>query len=178
MPLKLNWCFRALLLALSCALTAQAAPAAAPADAFLARLAGHWDLTGTLGGKIVHYRGEGRWILKGGWLRLNLIDVSPPSYQASVYLGFDSKAGDYIAHWLDQFGAAGARVVATGRRDGETLVLLFPYAEAAFRDTLTLAADGRSGSLLLESQGKDGSWSTFASYTLRRVARAAQNPAQ
>jgi hypothetical protein len=42
-------------------------------------------------------------------------DLSRPSkYQADVYLGFDAKAGDYIAHWLDQFGAAGARVVASG----------------------------------------------------------------
>jgi hypothetical protein len=82
--------------------------------------------------------------------------------------GFDPKGGDYIAHWLDQFGAAGARVVATGKRDGQTLVLLFPYTEGQFRDTLTLAADGSSGTLLLESQEKDGSWSTFASYTLTR----------
>jgi hypothetical protein len=48
-------------------------------------------------------------------------------------------------------------------------VLLFPYEEGAFRDTLTLANDGRSGSLLIESQEKDGHWLQFASYTLTRV---------
>ena len=69
-----------------------------------------------------------------------------------MFLGFDAKAGDYIAHWLDQFGAAGARVVATGHREGQTLVLLFPYQGSPFRDTLTLAADGSSGTLLLEAQ--------------------------
>jgi hypothetical protein len=42
------------------------------------------------------------------------------------------------------------------------------YAEGAFRDTFTLAADGSSGSLLIEAQEKDGGWSTFASYTLTR----------
>ena len=146
-----------------------AEPAAAPPDPFLTQLAGRWELVGTVLGKAVHYRGRGSWVLEGGWLRLELIDVArPPGYQAEVYLGFDSKQQDYIAHWLDKFGAAGARVVATGQRAGQTLVLQFPYAAGAFRDTLTLAADGSSGSLLLESQRADGGWSTFASYTLAR----------
>ena len=162
----------AALLALTLAVTAHAAAPSAPpgADPFLALLAGPWNMVATVPGKPTwHQHGEGRWVLKDGWLCLSIIDIaSPPAYQASVYLGFDPKAGDYIAHWLDQFGAAGARVLATGKRDGQTLVLLFPYAEGQFRDTLTLAADGSSGTLLLESQEKDGSWSTFASYTLTR----------
>jgi hypothetical protein len=45
----------------------------------------------------------------------------------------------------------------------------FPYPEGAFRDTLTLADDGASGTLLLGAQKDDGSWSTFASYTLKRL---------
>ena len=61
-----------------------------------------------------------------------------------------------------------------GRREGQKLVLLFPYAEGAFRDTLVVAADGNFATLLLESQEKDGSWSTFASY---RMTRMPQSPA-
>lgn len=157
-----------LLLALSAG--AAAARAASPADPFLASLAGKWDMIGTVSGKAVHHRGEGRWVLKDSWLCLNIVDsASPPAYVASVYLGFDRKQQDYVAHWLDQFGAAGARVVATGKREGQTLVLLFPYAEGAFRDTFTLAADGGSGTLLLESQANNGGWSTFASYRLTRA---------
>jgi hypothetical protein len=149
---------------------ALAAPVARPADPFLAQLAGRWDMIGAVRGKAVHHRGEGRWVLKGAWLCLSIVDAaSPPAYTASVYLGFDRRQRDYIAHWLDQFGAAGARVVATGKREGQTLVLLFPYAEGAFRDTLSLAPDGASGTLLLESQAKDGGWSKFASYRLTRA---------
>jgi len=162
---------RAVLLALALALTAGSAagaPVANPADRFLAQLSGRWEMVGTVRGKPVHHRGEGRWVLRGAWLCLSIVDTaSPPAYVASVYLGFDPRQHDYIGHWLDQFGAAGARVVATGKREGQTLVLLFPYAEGAFRDTLTLS--GASGTLLLESQEKDGHWATFASYRMTRT---------
>ncbi len=177
--------YLALLLALTCPLAAPAATPPAPVptppahatDAFLAQLAGRWDLPGTLGGKPVHYHGEARWVLQDTWLQLNLIDAgAAPGYEASVYLGFDAKAGDYVAHWLDKFGAPGARVVGSGRLEGQTLVLLFPYAEGAFQDTFRLATDGNSGSLLIETQGKDGSWSTFASYRLSRLPGTAQKP--
>jgi hypothetical protein len=159
----------ALLLAVTLAVAADAAPPPAGADPFLARLEGDWDMVGTVHGKPVRHYGAARWVLKKGWLCLSITDAgSPPAYEASVYLGFDKRAHDYIAHWLDQFGAAGARVVGTGQREGETLVVLFPYGEGAFRDTFSLAADASSGSLLLESQEKDGRWSTFASYRLTR----------
>jgi hypothetical protein len=39
------------------------------------------------------------------------------------------------------------------------------------RDTPTLAAEGASGTLLLEVQKNDGSGSSFASYTLKRAPR-------
>ncbi len=78
-----------------------------------------------------------------------------------------------MAHWLDQFGAAGARVVATGHRDGQQLVLTFPYPEGAFRDTFSIEPGGERGTLLLEAQQPDGRWSQFARYELRRRAGAA-----
>jgi hypothetical protein len=160
-----------LILIMACAPVVRSVASSPPArDPFLAQLAGRWDFVGTVRDKPVRYRAEGRWQLQDGWLCLSLVETrTPPDYEASVYIGADTRAGDYVAHWLDRFGAAGARVVATGKRDGQTLVLLFPYEEGAFRDTLTLASDGRSGTLLIESQEKDGHWSRFASYTLTRV---------
>jgi hypothetical protein len=138
-------------------------------DAFLEQLAGDWALTGHVRDKPVRYRGRAEWVLEDGWLRLSLVDAAiPPSYAAHVYLSFDAKAGEYVAHWLDRFGAAGARVVGLGHRVDQTLVLIFPYAESNFRDTLTLTADGASGSLQLESKNAAGEWSTFAAYAMKR----------
>src|ERR1700687_1488644 len=106
---------------------------------YLDALAGRWHMNGTLGAKPVRYDAQGDWVLQHGFLRLHMEDTHRTAhYEAQVFLGYDAKAGDYVAHWLDRFGAPGARVVATGKREGDTLVIVFPYAEGAFRDTFTL----------------------------------------
>jgi hypothetical protein len=127
-------------------------------------------MTGMLGGKPVHYHASGERILQNGFLRLHMIDAEPtPQYEADVFLGFDAQRHDFVAHWLDRFGAAGARVVASGRRDGPRLVVIFPYASGAFRDTFTFMPEAGAWSLLLEAQKPDGTWSTFATYSLTRA---------
>jgi hypothetical protein len=143
---------------------------AAPArDAFLAQLAGEWELTGTTRGEAVHYVVHGHWILADAWLAWDMSDVKrPPGYQAQVLFSADPAAGDYVVHWIDQFGGAGARVVGSGRREGQTLIFSLPYAQGSFRDTVALAPDAASGTLLIEAQQPDGSWSTFGSYQMRR----------
>ena len=140
-----------------------------PDEAFLDALQGPWLMAGSLAGKPVKYHADGQRVLQGGFLELHMIDTASPSqYEAEVFVGFDSKAHDYVAHWLDRFGAAGARVVAQGKRIGERLVITFPYADSPFRDTFTWRPANESWNLLLESQAANGTWSTFASYTLTR----------
>jgi len=90
----------------------------------------------------------------------------------------DGTLGGKAVHYLTEgrrvldggFLRPGARVVAQGERQGQRLVLNFPYAEGAFRDTFTWRPASASWSLLLESQRADGAWSKFASYTLTRGA--------
>jgi hypothetical protein len=140
-------------------------------EAFLNELLGNWIMTGTLGTKPLRYRASGRRVLDGAFIELHMIDTgTPPGYEADVYLGFDGKANDYIAHWLDRFGAAGARVVGRGERHAQQLVLTFPYTEGAFRDTLTWRRASKTWFLQLEAQGKNGEWSDFATYTLTHDA--------
>jgi len=146
-------------------------PGRSPDDGYLDNLQGAWLMQGTLSGKPVHYIADGQRVLSGGFLRLHMVDIdAPPQYEAELFIGFDPKTNDFIAHWLDRFGAAGARVVASGTRQGERLVLNFPYAEGAFRDTFLWQPASASWTLLLESQRTDGTWGTFASYTLTRRA--------
>jgi hypothetical protein len=46
-------------------------------NAYLDKLQGRWDMAGTLGGKAVHYHASGERVLKGGFLRLHMIDAEP-----------------------------------------------------------------------------------------------------
>jgi hypothetical protein len=147
-----------------------AADPASPDDAFLDGLRGDWDMAGNVRGKPVRYHARGERVLQDGFLRLHMIDVQqPPKYEADVFLGFDAKAGDYVAHWLDRFGAAGARAVATGKRDGQRLVINYPYVEGVFRDIFDFDAKAGTWTLKIDSWSEDDKvWSSFASYTLAR----------
>ena len=165
------FCVFILILTVSTERVARAQDARTTDNAYLDALQGDWDMTGTLLGKPVRYHARGERVLQGGFLRLHMIDATDaPTYEADLFLGYDAHADDYIGHWLDRFGAAGARVVASGKRQGQTLVIQFPYAEAAFKDTFVYDPNSRSWSLLIESQKPGGGWSNFAAYTLVRAA--------
>lgn len=87
-------------------------------DAFLDGLVGEWTLEGQVQGEPVRNTARGARVLQA-WLEFHLIDAAdPPAYEAAVFIAADGN-GDYVAHWLDTFGAAGARVAGAGRRTGE-----------------------------------------------------------
>ncbi len=146
--------------------SAHAENRAETANAFLDALTGEWTMAGTVRGEPVQYTLHCARVLQGGFIRLSMVDVqSPPQYEADVYIGYDEKAGDFIAHWLDRFGAAGSRVVANGRLKDGKLVLTFPYEGGAFRNTYAFDEASGRWSLLIEAQGKGEKWSTFAKYS-------------
>ena len=171
---RVIFCAFILLPAMGAEHSALAKDARSADNAYLDALQGDWDMTGTLLGKPVTYRARGQRVLQGGFLRLHMVDAADvPTYEADLFLGFDARADDYIGHWLDRFGAAGARVVASGKREGETLVIQFPYAEAAFKDTFVFDPNHDTWSLLIESQKPGGGWSLFATYNLVHPSRKA-----
>jgi hypothetical protein len=92
--------------------------------------------------------------------------AATPIYEADVYLGFDARQNDYIVHWLDRFGAAGARVVGTGKREGSVLTVIIPYKESDFRDTFDWREKSGTWLPTIENQNKDGTWSVFAHYSM------------
>jgi hypothetical protein len=163
----MSWPLLCAALALSLVTTARADPAAEAA--YLDQLGGRWNMVGTVRGKPVQYVADGERVLQGGFMKLHLVDAAiPPKYEADIYVGFDARRNDYVAHWLDRFGAAGARTVGTGSRNGDRLVIRFPYEDGAFRNTWSHEARADSWALLIESQEPDGTWSTFADYRLTR----------
>ena len=74
--------------------------------ALLDRLTGEWTMTGQVMGDSVQYNADAEWLLDHQFLRLHMTDVNdPPEYSAHVYVGYDSTAQQYVAHWLNTTGA-------------------------------------------------------------------------
>jgi hypothetical protein len=153
----------------ACATAAAQAPRTDD-DAFLDGLVGEWTLDGQVQGEPARSLGHGARVLGGAWVEFHMVDAAaPPDYEARIFIAVDRNRGDYIAHWLDTFGAPGARVVGAGHREGDALTIIYPYEGGVFRNIWTRQPDG-GWTLSIDAQQTDGAWSNFASYTIRRAA--------
>ena len=155
---------------LFCILIAAAASRSQTREALglLGHLEGTWTMTGHVMQKPVKYEAVGRWVLNGQFLSLHMIDaVHPPEYEAEVSIGVDSAHGEFVAHWLDSFGGAGARVVGLGPLSGDTVRIVYPYDEGKFRNVFTIDPENDGWTLVVESE-HDGRWSVFAQYRAAR----------
>ena len=140
-----------------------------PARELLGHLTGSWTMTGHVMNEPVQYHAKAEWVLQGQFISLHMIDTtSPPGYEAEVFIGLDSAKSEFVAHWLDSFGGTGARVVGTGPRSSSHVEIVYPYEEGRFRNLFTYDAPNDLWSLVIESEGKDGTWSVFARYDVRR----------
>jgi len=135
----------------------------------LNHLQGQWVMTGDVLGKPVQYTAEGTWILGNQWFCLHMKDTAtPPAYEASLFIGLDSAKNEYVAHWLDSFGGAGARVVGTAPLSAEKVEIEYPYAESKFRNIFTHDPPTDEWFLQIESERTGGTWTHFAKYDLKR----------
>jgi hypothetical protein len=154
--------------ALATGLCAQSTATAGSMDSLLDHLVGRWTMTGSVRGKPATYTLDAARALQGSFVELKMKDVHrPPEYEARVFIGVDSAQGRYIAHWLDRFGAAYSIPHATGEARGDTLLLLFPYPEGAFRDTFVYDRQRDRWHFRLEAADSGKQWQLFADYQVR-----------
>lgn len=140
-----------------------------PAKRLLGQLQGEWKMTGTVMSKPVEYIADGRFVLNDQFLAFHMKDASvPPAYEAILYIGVDTAKNEYVAHWIDTFGGAGARVVGTGPSSDKEIRIVYPYSEGRFRNLLLPDSLGAQWSLSIESEESDGQWSLFAHYRIVR----------
>ena len=135
----------------------------------LNHLQGSWYMTGTVMKKPVNYTAEGVWLLQSQFFSLHMKDVAVPSaYEANIFIGIDSSNNQYVAHWLDSFGGAGARVVGLGPLSVDNIEIIYPYSEGNFRNIFKYDSEKDEWTLVIESEGTGGHWSVFAQYTIVR----------
>jgi hypothetical protein len=138
-------------------------------DSLLDHLVGHWTMTGSVRGQPATYTLETTRVLQGRFVELHMQDVHvPPIYEARVFIGVDSTGSRYIAHWLDNFGAAYSIPPATGLARGDTLILNFPYPDGAFRDTFAYDRRRDAWDFRLDAADSTGAWRLFAEYRVLR----------
>jgi hypothetical protein len=99
-------------------------------DDLLDHLQGHWVLRGTIMGQPNTHDIDARWVLGHQYLRLDEASREKkldgqPDYEASVHLGWDAKAGRYLAIWLDVWGGFGAATVGYAAKTGDEIRYLF-----------------------------------------------------
>ena len=147
------------------------AQASGPAtmDSLLEHLVGQWQMTGTVRGHPASYTLDVSRVLRDRFVELHMEDVHrPPAYEARVFIGVDSANGQYIAHWLDNFGAAYSIPHATGALLGDTIGLAFPYPTGAFRDRFVYRRASDTWYFRLEAADSARGWRLFAEYDVRR----------
>lgn len=138
-------------------------------DSLLDHLVGHWTMTGSVRGQPATYTLETTRVLQGRFVELHMQDVHvPPTYEARVFIGVDSAEAGYVAHWLDNFGAAYSIPPATGMARGDTLTLNFPYPDGAFRDTFVYDRRQDVWAFRLDAADSTGTWHLFAEYRVQR----------
>jgi hypothetical protein len=117
-----------LLLPASMCVSQQPALDEQPLD-LLDHLAGKWTLNGRLGTKQTVHDVEADWVLNKGYLRLHEISRErdhrgKPSYEALVFLAWESKSRQYSCLWLDSTAPGGlSNPMAHGVQAGSSIPL-------------------------------------------------------
>jgi hypothetical protein len=140
-------------------------------DPLLDQLTGAWLVTGTVREIPIKYTLTGEWVLKHQFVRLDMRDeLTPPSYEASVFIGFDSATRMYVAHWLDAWGGRFSETLGFGAKSGPTIRFRFDYPDGPCQTTFTLNPD-KTWTLSMVDRDKAGNSRQLAQYSLQRSGR-------
>jgi len=144
-------------------------------DDLVDHMAGAWTLTGQVMGRDAHHDAQAEWVLNHQFLRIHeRTAVSAPAserrYEAIWFLGYDSVSERYVLHLLDVFGGRYSETLGYGTRDGNAIRFVFEYPDGAFHTTYRWSPETGAWQWLLEQKDKEGKWTTFADFKLRRAA--------
>jgi hypothetical protein len=132
-------------------------------DSLLDNLTGQWDLTGKIMGRDVRNHFSAEWTLEHQFLELNFVDaVTPPSYSARVFIGYDCTSERYVVHWLDIFGGRVSDTLGYGTKSGQEYTFRFEYPEGPFINQLSYDPKLQSWHFHMTNKNPKGEWTVFA----------------
>ena len=127
-------------------------------DPLLDNLVGDWHVTRKLsGGHTTENSLHVEWILNHQFLELHYRTlVSPPDFEAKVFIGYDSKAQHYVMHWLDVAGGTASKTLATGTLDeaAHTIYFQFYYPDRQLLNAFAFDPSSRTWTSVMREKSK------------------------
>lgn len=137
-------------------------------DKFLQQIEGEWLGSGQIGGDAVSYTIHAKWELNHQFFHISLSDVAiNPQYAAEIYIGYDCKKGQYIAHWIDPFGGLFSETLGYGKAAATGIDFVFTYPNGLFANHFIIQSDS-IWEMKTESQNSKGDWVEFGDVLMTR----------
>lgn len=125
----------------SLAAVAQQGPTNSP---LLDHLAGKWVMQGSVGKQAVTHELNAQWVIQHRYLRFYEVsrdknDKGDPQYEATVFIGWNTRTNLYACVWLDVYGGLTTESigVATLKENEISFVFKDESGETSFTNTFT-----------------------------------------
>lgn len=144
-------------------------------DPFLDHLIGRWTLQGKIEGQAKTHNVVAEWVLNHQYARIHEVsherdDQGRPSYEAMVFIGWDSPSKSYACLWLDSTSGAGLdpRAIGYGKRTGDRIEFQFKGGDGSvFHTTFVYGGETDTWQWLMDGEA-NGKLEPFARLTLTR----------
>jgi hypothetical protein len=140
-------------------------------DPLLDNLVGDWQVARKFSdGRKAESSLHVEWILNHQFLELHYRPLlSPPDYEAKVFIGFDPKAQRYIMHWLDVFGGTPSKTLGTGTLDeaAHTIYFQWTYPDTQIINAFAFDPASKTWMSIIRQKSK-GPWTVFAEDRITR----------
>ena len=138
-------------------------------DSVLEQLAGSWTTTRTSWRGTTVSRVEAEWVLNHQFLCLHYEDMATPSsYEAIVFIGYDSTSDRYVVHWIDVFGGRFSETLGYGTRVPAGIRFVFEYPDGPFVNVFTFNRSKHEWLSQMRRKNARGEWVSFADETFKR----------
>jgi hypothetical protein len=142
-------------------------------DSLLDKMAGKWNLGGTIRGRKVEHTVEAEWVLNHQFLRVHekgVVDSKTPGlvYEAIVMIGYDNASERYVAHWTDIYGGRFSETLGYGVRSGDEINFVFEYPDGPFHTTFRWLPAKSQWQWLMKTKNASGQWADFSDLMLTR----------
>ena len=143
------------------AVFAQQPPVASP---LLDHLTGHWIARGEIAGKPTTHDVDAEWIIQHHYVRLHEVSrendaKGQPSYEAMIFVGWNSAAKANTCVWLDVFGGSSIESIGVAEPAENQLPFIFKNekGEISFRNSFVYdpAADAWEWRMFNVDKGVD-----------------------